>query len=437
MTKYSFLCVLLALVASIADVTALVAQAPKVTVSAYEEVIPTLRCSKLVYNFADVIKEARERKVPLEVPDNFPLKDLSRFEDESIDFRECNNGSGLSFAQLYALLDRNIDEIVDGCDDGQGLELIDVFKQIPAHTMDRTYLATYRSIEQEVACVYGVVKDECNKRVIVSFRGSQQPFQNRDWKTNLNAQMVNLRTPKKIKDKMEGAVKDGVLVHKGFYNYLFDNKFDDGQQKYDQICTDIQPLMEEGYSLYVTGHSLGGALATMFSFKLAGAGKKRDWVPRPLTCITYAGPPSGSASYRAAFEQEEIDGLVRCLRINNGEDIVPALPPFSLGAIKRGMKHTGIHCRLYNGGVKLAHTSQDGLINNISNVIGNSIFKPVWKVLTWHGLPLHEVRLEDAKSRLSAQTIDELYKDESVVGRDFLNGKVCHYECNEAGEQDL
>ena len=40
----------------------------------------------------------------------------------------------------------------------------------------------------------------------------------------------------------------------------------------------------------------------MFSFKLAGAGKKRDWVPRPLTCITFAAPFSGGSSYRAAFE---------------------------------------------------------------------------------------------------------------------------------------
>ena len=112
--------------------------------------------------------------------------------------------------------------------------------------------------------------------------------------------------------------------------------------------------MEEGYSLYVTGHryvnwdnasaclpflcvymflpfintylyiyilfdeffpnfdnyhydSLGGALATMFSFKLAGAGTTSDWVPRPLTCITYAAPFTGTGGYRAAFEVRRTD----------------------------------------------------------------------------------------------------------------------------------
>ena len=57
-----------------------------------------------------------------------------------------------------------------------------------------------------------------NKRVIVGFRGSQSPLTNRDWQTNFNARLVNLRTPKKIRDKMDGKVKDRVLVHEGFYS---------------------------------------------------------------------------------------------------------------------------------------------------------------------------------------------------------------------------
>ena len=43
MSKNAFLYVLLALVASIVDVSALVAKAPKVTVNAYDEVIPMLQ----------------------------------------------------------------------------------------------------------------------------------------------------------------------------------------------------------------------------------------------------------------------------------------------------------------------------------------------------------------------------------------------------------
>lgn len=36
--------------------------------------------------------------------------------------------------------------------------------------------------------------------------------------------------------------------------YLFDNDKIAGEQRYDRIVDDIRPLMEEGYSVYVTGH---------------------------------------------------------------------------------------------------------------------------------------------------------------------------------------
>jgi len=39
-----------------------------------------------------------------------------------------------------------------------------------------------------------------------------------------------------------------------FSDYLFNNKRVDGDQRYDRILEDIEPLMEEGYSFYVTGH---------------------------------------------------------------------------------------------------------------------------------------------------------------------------------------
>ncbi len=65
-----------------------------------------------------------------------------------------------------------------------------------------------------------------------------------------------METPKKIKEKMEGPLQKHLLVHKGFYNYLFDNNKIRGQQRYDNIISDIREALkdEEGYSIYVTGH---------------------------------------------------------------------------------------------------------------------------------------------------------------------------------------
>ena len=65
-----------------------------------------------------------------------------------------------------------------------------------------------------------------------------------------------MRTPKKIKDKMKGVLQKRVLVHKGFYDYLFHNERMDGKQRYDEIIDDIEAAMngEKGYSVYITGH---------------------------------------------------------------------------------------------------------------------------------------------------------------------------------------
>jgi len=441
-TAYS--CVLLSLVASIQGVPALASltaavTAPKVTVSAFDEARPMLYASDLIYTVASVLDKARDVKIDLKAPDKFPIKDLNQFHDESLDLREYNNGNGLSFGEVMKFLEYNTEELSKAKNHDFAKEVQSLLKDIDdgiGSYKDDVFLSTLRSIEGDIACVYSVVKDTKNKRIIVTFRGSQAPFTNRDWKTNFNARMISLRTPKRIANKMKGVVKNRVLVHRGFYEYLFNNKLIDGQQRYDQICGDVKSLMEKGYSLYVTGHSLGAALATLFSFKLAGAGPSKDWVPRPITAITYAAPYSGSRSYRAAFEQEEIDGLIRSLRINNGEDIIPTIPPISLGARKRLMKQTGINCRLHSGGVKLVHSSKNGFFDKIVGAMRNSFLKPIWNAGKWHDIPLHKSRMIASRDILSAKTLDELYKDPAVVGKDFLAGKTGFYDAKEKGDRE-
>ena len=95
-----------------------------------------------------------------------------------------------------------------------------------------------------------------NKQVIVTFRGSKGPLSNRDWATNINCFIKKLWTPDKIVHRMEGRLKKRLLVHRGFYNYLFDNRFEKGNQPYDKLIRDLRLVLkdQEGYSVYVTGH---------------------------------------------------------------------------------------------------------------------------------------------------------------------------------------
>jgi triacylglycerol lipase len=80
--------------------------------------------------------------------------------------------------------------------------------------------------------------------------------------------------------------------------------------------------------IYVTGHSLGSALATLLAFDLgcqATSGKQPN-LSLPIV-YTFASPLVGDKAFAAAY-----DGLVQeSYRITNEPDLVPKMPPAVLG----------------------------------------------------------------------------------------------------------
>merc|ERR1719343_14212 len=84
------------------------------------------------------------------------------------------------------------------------------------------------------------------------------------------------------------------------------------------------------YKLYVTGHSLGGALATLFSLYAAAlSGSRDDIIPSPVSCISVASPRVGDRSFQKAFCCLEEQGYLRHLRIANDGDPVTIMPSSS------------------------------------------------------------------------------------------------------------
>jgi triacylglycerol lipase len=75
--------------------------------------------------------------------------------------------------------------------------------------------------------------------------------------------------------------------------------------------------------VYVTGHSLGGALALMATAELANHqdASIRDSI---AACYTFGCPRAGDASFDQYVK-------VPLYRVTNGVDLVPAVPPFFLG----------------------------------------------------------------------------------------------------------
>lgn len=101
--------------------------------------------------------------------------------------------------------------------------------------------------------------------------------------------------------------------------------------------TDLEPLPP----LFVTGHSLGGALAYVAAARLW-----RDKQIAPSAVYTFGAPRAGSAGFARDYIKSGLGE--RTFRIVHGLDIVPSLPPSALG-----FRHAG-HALICNRGERCA-----------------------------------------------------------------------------------
>jgi triacylglycerol lipase len=130
--------------------------------------------------------------------------------------------------------------------------------------------------------------------VVVAFRGT---IDLENWMTDLDARMVPLH--------------DGIRIHAGFYRAL------------GSVQVEINKIISgQGYEakrLWLTGHSLGGALAKLFAWRLAQA------LGRVVVSgvYTFGEPRQGNTAYRDSYEALLFD---RTFRVVNAADLVPHVP---------------------------------------------------------------------------------------------------------------
>ena len=143
---------------------------------------------------------------------------------------------------------------------------------------------------------------------VLAFRGTE-PTEMSDVKADLKAW--------KSKSKTDGK------VHDVFYDEII------------KVWAEIRPLIKKGKPLYICGHSLGGAMATIAASRLE----------KECTALyTYGSPRVGNKRF--------VDNLtVTHYRWRNNNDLVPAVPLWIMG-----FRHHGIYCYLNHYGNK-----RDGL----------------------------------------------------------------------------
>ena len=88
------------------------------------------------------------------------------------------------------------------------------------------------------------------------------------------------------------------------------------------------PGLSGGWTLYITGHSLGGALATIFAYDVCtsgtkGGGEKSAGISS-VVVHSFGSPRVGNKAFAEAFESR-IDSS---WRFSNVSDIIPTVPRF-------------------------------------------------------------------------------------------------------------
>ena len=156
-------------------------------------------------------------------------------------------------------------------------------------------------------------------------------------------------------------------IHAGFYEYLFASRSKtEDTSKYRQILNRLTALYEKeeslrSFSINVTGHSLGGALATLFSFYLI---LEPVFIVEhlPVTCISFASPKPGNIQLARAFQELELQKQVICLRVANYRDLITERPDrltcWTFCLQDAIFRHVGIELLLYPETTK--KTGSDG-----------------------------------------------------------------------------
>jgi triacylglycerol lipase len=168
--------------------------------------------------------------------------------------------------------------------------------------------------------------------IFVAFRGTE-PSKLKDLLTDVDLEMV------------PGPLGD---VHRGFWESL--------ESIWDQLERTLASLQDGRRHLWLTGHSLGGALAQLAVARLVE-------MRRPVQGLyTYGGPRCGGVQFAGEYDRH---ARHYSFRIVNEADIIPDVAPKFLG-----FEHCGRHCQLDDQGRLLIDTPpRQGLLHTIAEAL--------------------------------------------------------------------
>lgn len=191
-----------------------------------------------------------------------------------------------------------------------------------------------------IASTANVVQSADGRVVVVGYRGTE-PVNLVNWLTDVDVYPERVRFP--IAD-----TGGELSVHAGFYRNVRATRFEVLNAL--QRAAAGQSVLEEGGPvehpmevLYLTGHSLGGAMASLLAIMLRTDPAFEMLADRLRLVATFGQPMVGSRELAEAAQQDDFLGG-RVVRHVYQDDVVPHLPPRDSGRYA----HFGVE-RRYDG----------------------------------------------------------------------------------------
>jgi len=372
----------------------------------FEAADDMLDVSLLMYPIAQLRKRAKE------TPEVF--KDAAAVLKEPITAKEIGamlmENRGILVEELQESKTQVLEQVLDAIVERQKKAMDDgnTKRQVTAT------LVNFADDNTQSELVYAVGVDNARRRVTVAFRGS---VTNKDFAQDAQIWMEKIDNPLA---GIKGQPKT-IRIHHGFYEYMYYNTTSgetraDGvtpKSKYERILDQAKVLLKKypDYRLYVAGHSLGAALASVFAFMAS----TDEEVPGPVTCVSVASPFVGGVNFRKAFQYQEKEGRLRYLRIVNHGDIVTIMPFYAINL--GSYKHVGVELKLYGDKYTLRYpkgSQGNALVRTWSTSVFNNLST---QYLVNHSPGEYDIRLEVTKEDLSSMYLNDLYQDAKHVGR--------------------
>ncbi|XP_058182100.1 uncharacterized protein LOC131300340 isoform X1 [Rhododendron vialii] len=159
-------------------------------------------------------------------------------------------------------------------------------------------------------------RDSERKRLVVAFRGTEQ-VRWKDLRTDLMLVPAGLNP-----ERIGGDFKQEVQVHSGFlsaYDSVRTRILFLIKQAVAYIDDGVKPLNK--WHIYVTGHSLGGALATLLALELSSSQLAKEGAVS-VSMYNFGSPRVGNNKFAEVYNEKVKDSW----RVVNHRDIIPTIP---------------------------------------------------------------------------------------------------------------